>query len=438
MKQTFPERARRDGFLALDAARGGQIRRRFRQDYLAFQYGTSVDETKLRIRNLIRHAVKTTEYYRNFDPDTPLEELPIVDKNLIRSHFEEMRSSDYVDARDNRIMTTSGSTGTPLSMVQDKQKAVLNTADSIFLESLGGYHIGDRYAFIRVWVRNVRKSRLQLLAENNIMMDSSSLSDEAIGRMLDTIKKKHVRMITGYSSALGEISRFIDRSCVDTSGFGVRSILPISETMPDPVRKRLREQFRCPVQQTYSNEENGIMGIQSPKNRSYYINTESYYYEILKLDSDEPAEDGEVGRIVITDLTNYAFPILRYDNGDTAVARHIEHDGRYHLYLDEIYGRRSDILYDTSGKPLTPYVITNNLWNVDGVGQYRFLQLSETKYELRLSGDPSKIDTEDILDRIRPYFGDGAEIGIRFVDEIPVLASGKRKYIENLCPKYRK
>lgn len=38
------------------------------------------------------------------------------------------------------------------------------------------------------------------------------------------------------------------------------------------------------------------------------------------MDSDEPAEPGELGRIVITDLFNYAFPILRYDNGDTAVA----------------------------------------------------------------------------------------------------------------------
>ena len=35
-------------------------------------------------------------------------------------------------------------------------------------------------AFIRVWVNNVRKSRLRLMMENSIMMDSSSLSDEAI------------------------------------------------------------------------------------------------------------------------------------------------------------------------------------------------------------------------------------------------------------------
>lgn len=50
------------------------------------------------------------------------------------------------------------------------------------------------------------------------------------------------------------------------------------------------------------------MGLQNEKDEGYRIDTETYYYEILKMDSDEPAEPGELGRIVITDLFNYAFP----------------------------------------------------------------------------------------------------------------------------------
>ena len=62
-----------------------------------------------------------------------------------------------------------------------------------------------------------------------------------------------------------------------------------------------------------------------------------------------------------------AFPILRYDNGDTAVATRKEKNGRYRLYLDELYGRRSDLIYDCEGKAITPYIITNNLWDIEGV-----------------------------------------------------------------------
>ena len=180
------------------------------------------------------------------------------------------------------------------------------------------------------------------------------------------------------------------------------------------------------------------MGVQPPDGDSYYIDTENYYYEILKMDSDEPAAPGEPGRIVITDLNNYAFPIIRYDNGDIAVAERKQNGDRYRLILKELYGRRSDTIYDTEGNTLTPYIITNNLWDVEGVRQYQFIQNTETVYTLRLNGDREKMDMEDILGRIRPYFGENADIRIEFVDEIPVLNSGKRKYIQNLCEKYAK
>ena len=47
------------------------------------------------------------------------------------------------------------------------------------------------------------------------------------------------------------------------------------------------------------------------------------------------------------------------------------------------------------------------------------------------------MDQEEILGRIRPYLGEEAHIKVEIVDEIPVLASGKRKYIENRCEKYK-
>ncbi len=77
--------------------------------------------------------------------------------------------------------------------------------------------------------------------------------------------------------------------------------------MPEPVRRTLEKQFNCPVRAWYSNEENGIMGLQNREDEGYHIDTETYYYEILKMDSDEPAEPGELGRIVITDLLTMHF-----------------------------------------------------------------------------------------------------------------------------------
>jgi phenylacetate-CoA ligase len=94
--------------------------------------------------------VRTTEFYQEFSPDTPLSELPVVNKDTFRQHYDEFVSSQYKDEKDNRQMSTSGSTGTPLTMVQNRDKIAHNTAGGIFLSMVGGFYIGMKEAFIRV------------------------------------------------------------------------------------------------------------------------------------------------------------------------------------------------------------------------------------------------------------------------------------------------
>ena len=431
------ERLRWMGFWMLDKMKGGKIREYYDQIRYAWKEGSSIEETDKRIRDLIAHAVRTTDFYKDYPEDIALRDLPVVNKDTFRQQYDRFISSTYKDAPDNRVMCTSGSTGTPLRMIQNRDKIRHNTAGGIFLGAVAGYYIGMKEAFIRVWVNNVRKSKFQLIQENMIMMDSSRMDEKALAEMFRTIEKKKVKCLVGYSSALGELSDYIRKSGTDCSNCSVRAIIPISETMPEPVRRTLEKQFGCPVRAWYSNEENGIMGLQNEENEGYHIDTETYYYEILKMDCDEPAEPGELGRIVITDLFNYAFPILRYDNGDTAVAVRKEKNGRFKLYLSELYGRRSDLIYDCKGNAVTPYIITNNLWDIEGVKQYRFIQEDMKDYTIWLNGDPEKMDQKEILGRIRPYLGEEARIKVEIVDEIPVLASGKRKYIENRCEKYK-
>lgn len=431
------ERLRWMGFWMLDKMKGGKIREYYDQIRYAWKEGSSIEETDKRIRDLIAHAVRTTDFYKDYPEDIALRDLPVVNKDTFRQQYDRFISSTYKDAPDNRVMCTSGSTGTPLRMIQNRDKIRHNTAGGIFLGAVAGYYIGMKEAFIRVWVNNVRKSKFQLIQENMIMMDSSRMDEKALAEMFRTIEKKKVKCLVGYSSALGELSDYIRKSGTDCSNCSVRAIIPISETMPEPVRRTLEKQFGCPVRAWYSNEENGIMGLQNEENEGYHIDTETYYYEILKMDCDEPAEPGELGRIVITDLFNYAFPILRYDNGDTAVAVRKEKNGRFKLYLLELYGRRSDLIYDCKGNAVTPYIITNNLWDIEGVKQYRFIQEDVKDYTIWLNGDPAKMDQKEILGRIRPYLGEEARIKVEIVDEIPVLASGKRKYIENRCEKYK-
>ena len=427
------EKLRWAGFWILDGLRGGQTRKYYDRIRYAWKEGSSVAETEERIRNLIRHAVKTTDFYKDYPEDTPLEKLPVVNKDTFRQHYDSFLSSTYKDAEDNRVMCTSGSTGTPLRMIQNKDKICHNTAGGIFLGAAAGYYIGMKEAFIRVWVNNVRKSKLRLFQENLIMMDSSRMDDKALAGMLDVIEKKKVKCLVGYSSALGELSEYIRKTGRDCSKFRVRAIIPISETMPEPVRRTLSEQFGCPVRAWYSNEENGIMGLQNEDNEGYHIDTETYYYEILKMDSDEPAEPGELGRLVVTDYYNKTFPMVRYDTGDTGIMRMYQDEkGRMHGKYVEIYGRRGSLMYNCMGEPLSIHVFMNTLLKFEGVVyQAKCIQWGQKEYELLVNADRKKLVEEDLIAAYRHYLGEEAEIRITYVDEIPIQASGKFMVCEN-------
>ena len=84
----------------------------------------------------------------------------------------------------------------------------------------------------------------------------------------------------------------------------------------DNTRMSLEQAFHCKCVSRYANEENGFLGQDYTKNNIFIPNRANYYIEILKLDSEESAELNEVGRIVVTDLYNYAMPMIRYDTGD--------------------------------------------------------------------------------------------------------------------------
>ena len=153
------EKLRWYGFWAVDRLKGGKVRKYYQEIRESYKRGTSVAKTEEKIRKLIAHAVRTTEFYKDFPEDTPLEKMPVMNKDAYRSHYEECQSSVYKNASDNRVMYTSGSTGTPFAMIQNKNKILHNTAASIFLGAAGGYYIGMKDAFIRMWVGDHAKKK---------------------------------------------------------------------------------------------------------------------------------------------------------------------------------------------------------------------------------------------------------------------------------------
>ena len=429
------ERARGYVYWLLDYLKGQPVGKHYREIREASLRGVSPAVIEEKIQNLLRHATETTAYYASFGgmQQLCLTDFPVMNKQLYREHYDAFLSTRYLDAKDNRVMKTSGSTGTPFQIIQNREKILRNTASALVIGRLGGYRLGDRQAFARVWVQGYRKSALRSKLENLFPVDASQLDSYHLAQVGELLVKKRITSIIGYASYLSILSNYLVGVGRKANQYRVKSILSISEHLPSRARTRLKALFGCAVNAQYSNEENGVMGTQEG-GEEYYLDSASWHFEILKSDSDEPAPDGQLGRIVITDLYNYAFPMIRYDTGDMAVAKRAVEGktGRYWLFFLDLYGRRSDVVFDLLDRPVSPRLISTMMHDFatrdSTLLQWQFIQLARRRYCFRIVSR-GEFRGDVLRTKFSPLFGE--EIQIEQLDEIPVLSSGKRKCIQN-------
>lgn len=239
-------------------------------------------------------------------------------------------------------------------------------------------------------------------------------------------------MILSYASTLDAFSRYFEKYGVkEAEGCNIYGVVSGSEMLKDSTRQTISKAFNCPVVSRYANEENGFIGQDGEENNVFLHNRAHYYIEILKFDSDTPADNGEIGRIVITDLYNYSMPMVRYDTGDVGAWQEIEVNGVKRKAIGQFGGRRVDVIYDSTGNIISPHAITNYMWQYNTVvNQFQFIQVGASHYRVKLNLS-SACDIEKIKAGLLKIVGDTAQIEVEICDEIPVLASGKRRYIVN-------
>jgi phenylacetate-CoA ligase len=259
------------------------------------------------------------------------------------------------------------------------------------------------------------------------------MDDGTIWNLLDDIKTDNAsKSILGYASALDRIVKYLKRNPTDLSNAHVISVVAMSESLDGPTKKALQQCFGCPVVSRYANIENGMLAQQtSNSGNDFLANLASYHIEILDLHENTPVDEGNMGRIVVTDLFNRAMPMIRYDTGDLGIMGKSEKDGRSRYVLKKVEGRKMDAIYDARGEPISSFTITNSMWKYAELAQYQFIQVAEKVYEFKLN-TLGKFQREDeLVEEFKEYLGSDATIVVTYVREIPLLSSGKRKKVLN-------
>lgn len=373
----------------------------------------------LLITKLLEHACATTEAYADYKGKS-INQIPLATKVDYKNHYNKYVSSKFI-GENNHKMSTSGSTGTPFIVVQDKNKRRRVLGELIYFNKIVGQNIGDKFVYYRVWTDKNRKNKLEQIKQNMLPVDILYLDKNNLQDIIDNLQRdKKINSSLAYASTYDEIYHYLQENKVEKSKFNIKVMISGSELLLDSTRNGLEELIGTKVVNRYANQENGVLAQSNLNEKGMSINCANYYVEILKMDKDEPACIGELGRIVVTDLFNYAFPMIRYETGDLGILKRAG-------ILETVQGRRVDMIYDTSGRALTPHVWSVYMWKISEIKQYQFIQKSKNEYLLKLN-DNRKVYGNDEYDSIlRSILGDDAIITIEYVDEIPVLASGKFK-----------
>lgn len=387
-----------------------------------------MDEKESRIRRIADYAIENCAFYSEF---AHFNDFPLINKEIIRKQQAKFISAKF---RINDLIpaVTSGSTGTPFKVYQDKFKKNRNTADTIHFAAKTGYTIGEPLFYLKIWNQHNKKSNLKYKLQNLHPVNVFDLSTPRIKRYInDWNNSKTSIAILGYASAILEIAKFLSNN-KNLKKFRVHSIITMSEGLDVKSKEFISEMFDCKVYIRYSNVENGILAQNFEDSNLFLINSASYNIEIFKMDNNELEEDGKIGRIVITDYYNFGMPLIRYDTGDIGSMRKISRKGRTVEVLENIEGRRMDAIYDTSGNLLSSFIITNGMWAYPEINQYQFIQCDKFSYKFKISINREFEKEEELINQFKKYLGSESNVDVEYINEIPLLSSGKRKKVVNL------
>lgn len=212
------------------------------------------------------------------------------------------------------------------------------------------------------------------------------------------------------------------------------SVWTLSEMVDDPLRALCRDVFNCEIVQNYTSAEAGYMALQCPEHDHFHVQSEVAHLEVLRPDGSACAP-GEIGKVVITPLHNFATPLLRYEIGDEAEVGEPCACGRGLPVLRRIVGRTFDYLTLPDG---TRRRVDTGYYRISAIPAVREFQIAQRtlgriELLLVLARPLTEVETATVRDVLVKEFGTDFQFDITVHDSITRTEAGKlRAFVSDL------
>lgn len=369
-----------------------------------------------RLERLLRVAFGEVPLYRGLaatlgidlrrdGPAACLAALPCLDRELLQEAVQSGVAFARLGAC-SEFRSTSGTTGRPLVVARCWRGQVAEAADlALRLQVMGlgpavRPGVGQaQYVYVsdseyRPALREFTR-RMPLLGWARFRkVDLRTTQPEQAAALVQRIAQARPVVLTGKPSSLEVLAELQMRHPVPA----IRPALIITgaETLDDGLRERLAALFQAPVRESYGLTETGPLASECPQRMGMHLSEDRHLVEVLDDDGD-PVPDGEPGELVVTDLGNFAMPLLRYRTGD--VGRWLPGPcpcGVAHRRLALLEGRLIDHFRDAQGGRISPLRLAAGLRRLP-LRQFQIVQRSLGEVLVRYLGAPDEAEVATAL-----------------------------------------
>jgi phenylacetate-CoA ligase len=437
---------RRQGLKFFDIVTGQNILHRL--DELNHTQWLGPDELRAlqmrRLQSLLEYAYAHVPYYRRVfgevgfrpdelerDPDS-FRRIPPVSKAYMREHSEEFMMTDPTRRKGMSQGSTSGSTGEPFVFWEDHHFQGYANANTFRHHTWCGWQPGQPRAYLwgqfDMGFSKRLREQIRDFMWNRFTVDAWDLSDEKMSKLAHLLRRRKPKLLHGYASALYFFAQFVQEKGWDD--IKVPAIYSSAEVLYPHQREYIEETFACDVFNRYATHEVGGIACECEAHTDMHISTETNYVEILNEDNT-PVEDGEAGNVVVTNLTNYVFPFIRYRLEDIGrMSTRPCPCGRGQPMLEAMEGRHNDMFKTRDGR-IVLWGIDKPFRTMEGLRKFQFIQKTLDYIVVRVvkDGPLSQVQRAEVERTIRKALGDHVKIDFEFPDEIPVERRGKYRYL---------
>ncbi|MBP7146642.1 MAG: phenylacetate--CoA ligase family protein [Acidobacteria bacterium] len=405
----------------------------------------SLDERQHRqwslLLDIVAQAWEQSPFYRQrfadagFDPRDlrdwdDLRRLPVITKRDIAANTERIIAAS-ADRAALIPRKTSGSTGVSLHFFVDEQCAQWKRGVALYRDEWTGWRLGEWRAMVwgnpdyaknwRLWLRNA-------LLERGFALDTLRMSRPMMDAFAAQVLARRPTMLFGHAHSLFLFADFWRQRGLPE--YRPRAILSTAMVLHPHERRRIADVFGERVFDRYGCEEVSLIASECEAHSGLHLNTDSLVVEVL--DGGAPAVPGRDGAVVVTDLFNRGFPLIRYQVGDMAVpAAGSCPCGRSYPLLERVAGRISDYLVTPEGEWVSGISLTENFATlIPGLYQVQIVQDRLDHLLLRVVPGPGygPASQRHAAVLVRDRFGPEMRFDFEVVDALHPEPSGKYRF----------